>query len=481
MNQGTGAANTLEVRNPRTGDVDYKFTPTTADELALICSRAREAQVKWEAMGLEGRIKVLKAWGERLKARRQELLDAVCADTGRFRESEREVDLPPRWIDQWADAARQSLASEAQQTANPLVTSFDDYSPYPLLGVISPWNFPCALSLMDAVPALIAGCAVVIKPSEVTPRFIDPMMATIEECEVLRDLLVYVRGAGDVGAALIDQVDMVCFTGSTQTGRKVAVRGAERFIPVFTELGGKDPAIVLASADIERATSAILTGSIMGAGHQCFSVERIYVVESVYEQFVEKLVEKAKKITLNFPDIKQGDIGPLIFEPQADIILNHLQDAQGKGAECLTGGDIEEQGGGLWCRPTVIVGVDHSMTIMVEETFGPVMPVMKVKDADEAVALANDSDYGLSACVFAGTEEEGLAVARRIDAGGISINDAGLAPHFIGDKDVAEKTAFKCSGLGGSRTGAESIKRFVRKRALLSNRSQQPSPWWYKV
>lgn len=471
----------IEVRNPRTGDVDYEFTPTTADELEAICARARKAQVEWESMGLEGRITVLKAWAERLKAHREELLDAVCADTGRFRESEREVDMPPRWIDQWTEAARLSLTSAAQQTANPMVTSFDDYSPYPLLGVISPWNFPCALSLMDAIPALVAGCAVVIKPSEVTPRFIEPMMATIAECDVLRDLLVYVRGAGDVGSALVEQVDMVCFTGSTKTGRKVAVRGAERFIPVFTELGGKDPAIVLESADLERATSAILTGSIMGAGHQCFSVERIYVVESIHDQFVNKLVEKAKKITLNHADIRKGDVGPLIFEPQASIILNHLQNAIGKGAECLTGGNIEEQGGGLWCRPTVIVNVDHSMTIMVEETFGPVMPVMKVKDAEEAIALANDSEYGLSACVFAGTEEEGLAVARRIDAGGISINDAGLAPHFIGDKDVAEKTAFKCSGLGGSRTGAESIKRFVRKRALLSNRSDQRSPWWYNV
>ncbi|MCB1675222.1 MAG: aldehyde dehydrogenase family protein, partial [Halioglobus sp.] len=212
MNQvPTGAAVAIEVRNPRTGDVDCEFTPTTTDELKAVCSRARKAQVEWEAMGLEGRITVLKAWGERLQAHREELLEAVCADTGRFRESELEVDLPPKWIDQWAEAARMSLAPEAQQTANPMVTSFADYSPYPLLGVISPWNFPCALSLMDAVPALVAGCGVVIKPSEVTPRFIDPLMKTIEECDVLRDLLVYIRGAGDVGAALIDQVDMVCF------------------------------------------------------------------------------------------------------------------------------------------------------------------------------------------------------------------------------------------------------------------------------
>lgn len=471
----------LDVRNPRTGEIDYRFDPNTPDELQVIAQRLRSAQPGWEALGLEGRIRVLKAWGERLVAKREQLLEAVCTDTGRYNESGREVDLLPRWIDQWAEAARLTLAPQTRQTCNPNVTSFDNYSPYPVLGVISPWNFPCALSLMDAVPALIAGCAVMIKPSEVTPRFIEPLMATIGDCDTLRDILVYVKGAGDVGAALVDQVDMLCFTGSTQTGRKVAIRGAERFIPVFTELGGKDPAVVLESADIERATSAVLTGSIMGAGHQCFSIERIYVAEGIYDQFVARLAEKAEKISLNFPDIQQGDIGPLIFAPQAEIIRSHLKDALDKGARCLTGGDIETHGGGLWCRPTVLVDVDHSMDIMVDETFGPIMPVMKVSGAEEAIRLANDSSYGLSACVFAGTEDEALAVASRIEAGGISINDAGLAPQFIGDKDVAEKTAFKCSGLGGSRTGAESVKRFVRKRALLSNRSTEPSPWWYKV
>jgi aldehyde dehydrogenase (NAD+) len=471
----------LEVRNPRTGEVDYQFSPTTMDELQAIARRARGAQPAWEALGLEGRIKVMKAWGERLVAHREQLLEAVCADTGRYRESVREVDLLPRWIDQWADVARQTLEFREQQTSNSNVTSFADYSPYPVLGVISPWNFPCALSLMDAVPALIAGCAVIIKPSEVTPRFIEPLMATIGECDTLQDVLVYVRGAGDVGSALVDQVDMLCFTGSTRTGRKVAVRGAERFIPVFTELGGKDPAIVTETADVERATSAILTGSIMGAGHQCFSIERIYVAEGIYDEFADSLSVKAEKISLNFPDIREGDIGPMIFAPQADIIRAHLKDATDKGARCLTGGDIENHGGGQWCRPTVLVDVDHSMDIMVDETFGPVMPVMKVADTEEAIRLANDSSYGLSDCVFAGTEEEALAVARRIEAGGVSINDAGLAPQFIGDKDVAEKTAFKCSGLGGSRTGADSIKRFMRKRALLSNRSSEPSPWWYQV
>ncbi len=475
-------SNTLiSTRNPRTGVNDYEFSATSTAELQQIVERARIAQVAWENLGLEGRIGILEAWGERLKASREKQLAAVCADTGRYNESVREVDLLPRWIQQWAQAGRLSLVSKEKQTGNPTVMSFDDYTAYPVLGVISPWNFPCALSLMDAIPALIAGCSVIVKPSEVTPRFIEPLMESIGQCDILKDILVYVKGAGDLGAALVDQVDMICFTGSTKTGRHVAVRGAERFIPVFTELGGKDPAIVLESADIERATTAILTGSIMGAGHQCFSIERIYVMDAVYDEFVSKLAEKAKKITLNYPDILQGDIGPLIFKQQAEIIEGHIRDAISKGAVCLAGGEIENLGGGLWCRPTVLANTDHSMAVMVDETFGPVMPVMRVKSVEEAIQLANASDYGLSACVFAGTEEEALPVAHRIEAGGISINDAGLAPHFIGDNNVAEKTAFKCSGLGGSRTGAESIKRFVRKRALISNRSNQPSPWWYNV
>lgn len=470
----------IKVRNPRTGAQDYAFQPTPVAELGALAGRARAAQPEWQALGLEGRIAVLERWSAEIDAAQDALVEAVTQDTGRRRESLREAGNLGKWIARWSGVARVALASEPRATANPDVTSIADYSPYPVLGVISPWNFPLSLSLMDAIPALLAGCAVIVKPSEVTPRFVDPLEATIAAVPELAGVLHYVRGAGDVGAALVDQVDMICFTGSTATGQKVAGRAAARFIPCFTELGGKDPAVILEGTDIERATTALLTGSCLASGQQCYSIERIYVHRSLHDAFVARLAEKARAIKLAYPDPDDGVIGPLTFAPQAKIIARHLEDAREKGATVHSGGEIESHGGGLWCAPTVLSGVDHSMAVMAEESFGPLMPVMAFDSVDEAVALANDSDYGLSGAVF-GPEEDAIAVARRLDLGGISINDAGLAPFFIGEADVAEKTAFKASGLGGSRLGAESIKRFVRRKALLVNRAEGRSPWWFDV
>jgi len=470
----------IQVRNPRTGAVDYAFQPTPAADLAGVVQSARAAQVGWLDLGLEGRIAVLERWSAEIDAAQDALVGAVTLDTGRRRESLREAGNLGKWISRWSGVARRTLATDPTDTANPDIASVADYSPYPVLGVISPWNFPLSLSLMDAIPALLAGCAVIIKPSEVTPRFIDPLEKTIAAVPELAAVLHYVRGAGDVGAALVDQADMICFTGSTASGQKVAAQAAARFIPCFTELGGKDPAVLLEGTDIERASTALLTGSCLASGQQCYSIERIYVHRALHDAFVARLAEKAKATGLAFPGLEDGLIGPLTFAPQAEIISRHLEDARAKGANVHSGGKIETHGGGLWCAPTVLSNVDHSMQIMTEESFGPLMPVMAFDTVDEAVALANDSRYGLSGAVF-GPEDAAIAVARRLDLGGISINDAGLAPFFIGEGAVAEKTAFKASGLGGSRLGAESIKRFVRKKALLVNRSTTASPWWFDV
>jgi acyl-CoA reductase-like NAD-dependent aldehyde dehydrogenase len=331
------------------------------------------------------------------------------------------------------------------------------------------------LSTIDTIPALLAGCAVIVKPSEIAPRFIRPFLETIASVPRLRDVLAYVEGAGDTGAALIEHVDLVCFTGSVATGRKVAEAAARQFIPTFLELGGKDPAIALASADLELATEAILWGSVVSTGQSCLSIERIYVAEAIFDKFVEKLVEKAQRLRLAYPSLENGEIGPIIAERQAEIIAEHLRDAVEKGAVVRCGGLIEELGGGLWCRPTVLTQVNHSMKVMTEETFGPIMPVMPFSTVEEALALANDTIYGLSAAVFAGTQAEALDVARHIDAGAININDAGLTAIM----HEAEKNAFKFSGMGGSRMGAAALKRFMRKKAFLIKTGSFPDPWWF--
>jgi succinate-semialdehyde dehydrogenase / glutarate-semialdehyde dehydrogenase len=265
---------------------------------------------------------------------------------------------------------------------------------------------------------------------------------------------------------LIDVVDVVCFTGSVATGRKVAVQAAGRLIPAFLELGGKDPLIITETADLARAITAALRGSVLSTGQACQSIERIYVARAIYTDFVVGLTEAAKEVRFNQPDIKEGEIGPIIFPRQAEILADQIADALAKGAHLLTGGTIEHHLGGLWLAPTILIDVDHSMKVMNEETFGPIMPIMAFDSIDDAVALANDTIYGLSAGVIAGTLEEAETIGRRLDAGGISLNDAALTSQFY----EAEKHSFKESGLGGSRMGPAGFQRFCRRKALIANR-----------
>jgi len=419
----------------------------------------------------------MQQWKQAISSQKDELTKALVTDTGRWLESVLEVDSVISSIDRWCRLVPELFLEDVKATAIPFIQLQSQQVPYQLIGVISPWNFPLLLSTIDTIPALLAGCAVIVKPSEIAPRFIQPLLKTIASVPLLRDVLTYIEGAGDTGAALIEFVDLVCFTGSVATGRKVAEAASRRFIPAFLELGGKDPAIVLESADLELATSAILWGSVVNTGQSCLSLERIYVAESIFDNFVEKLVEKAQRLKLAYPSVRDGQIGPIIAERQADIIKEHLRDAIEKGAVVRCGGFVEELDGGLWCCPTVLTQVNHSMKVMTEETFGPIVPIMQFANHEEAIKLANDTIYGLSGAVFAGSEQEAIALARHLDAGAISINDAALTAIM----HEGEKNSFKFSGLGGSRMGVASIKRFMRKKAFLIKTQPISDPWWFKI
>lgn len=471
---------TLNVRNPRSGVADTEVAATSIESLDQLVAQARAAQRGWQDLGLERRIAVLAKWRDNIAAAQDPLIAAVSHDTGRRAESLREAGNMGKWIDRWSDAARHALVEHQAPTSNPAFTCRATYEPLGLVGIISPWNFPMSLSVMDAIPALLAGNAVIIKPSEVTPRFIDPLTATFAEIPELKGVLTYIKGAGDLGAALVDRVDGVVFTGSTATGRKVAAQAAARLVPFFVELGGKDAAIVLEGADLERAAASIVTGATLGAGQQCYSIERIYVQNSVHDAFIERLTAKARALKLAWPEIDDGQIGPMIHAPQADIIADHIADAVAKGATVLTGGKVLENGGGRWVEPTVLTGVTHDMTIMREESFGPLMPVMAVANEDEALRLANDSEYGLYGAVF-GPHERAISVACRMQTGGVCVNDSGASPFFIGDRSVCGSDSFGASGLGGTRHGPDSIRRFVRTRMILDNICAERSPWWYDV
>ncbi len=454
----------MSARNPRTGEADYEFAVSSRDDIAADAARLRAEQPAWEALGPEGRAKVLLRFADAVDAAAPQLAEALAIDTGRHAVAWIEVDGLSRSLRRWAERGPALIAGldrEAKPSASPGFEIRADYTAYQLFGAIAPWNFPVILTHIDAVPAMMAGCAALVKPSEVTPRFAKPMLDVLAQVPELP--LAYVMGGADVGQALIEEADYICFTGSTETGKKVAEAAARQLIPANLELGGKDPMIITANADPLWAARIALRSSIVATGQACQSIERIFVAREITEPFLAALAEAAKAVEITFPDPKQGHIGPFIFPDQAGKVQAQIDDAVASGARVLAGGQVEELGGGNYLRPTVLADVTPDMAVMREETFGPVLPVTIFDDVEAAIALANDTTYGLSAAVLAGSLEEASEIGARLDAGAISLQDGALTS-MVSD---ATNHSRKASGLGPSRMGDEGLLRFLRRRAMI--------------
>ena len=455
----------MKIRNPRNGTFDYELLENSPEEIKEKTIRLRANQKAWQTSGIESRVKVLLSLAEGLEKSRESIIEQLSIDTGRRKISQIEFDGVIGLIKGRCFSSPKLIQAEdtRQSFTNPNVTIQQQLVPYEVVGVISPWNFPLLLALIDSVPALLAGSAVLLKSSEVTPRFLDPFEQVVLSIPELAHVLSIVRGAATAGKELVNNVDVVCFTGSVPTGKMIAARCAERFIPAFLELGGKDPAIILADADLELCTDSIIRSCAGATGQACQSLERIYVDENIKDVFTAMLVEKCKKIRFNNDYSNGGTLGPLIFDKQAEKIQSQIQSAVDNGARLLFGGELHNIDGGLWLMPTVLDQVTHQMEIMRDETFGPVIPIMSFSTADEAIRLANDSEFGLSASVYSSNIEQAITVANQIDAGGISINDGSLTNQVYD----ATKNSFKSSGLHGSRMGDDGFTRFFRKKALL--------------
>ena len=458
-------ASSLPVRNPRTGEWDHEIPVTSPEDIASITTALRAAQAQWVAMGASGRAACLNRFADAVMAEVGPLGQALSVDTGRSTFAHFEAMKSVELIRMWAERAGpilDELAGAGQSGQVPAVHYQHRLIPYQVVAVISPWNVPLLLAMIDSLAALSAGCSVLLKPSEVTPRFIEPLQRALDAVPELAAVLRIVTGGPETGKAMIEQVDAVCFTGSVKTGRQVSQQAAACFIPAFLELGGKDPAIVLPDADIPLAARAIIRSAIGMTGQACQSLERIYCHESIAEPLTEELLAQLKVLSLTCTEDGAGDIAPLIFERQVETIQAQVDDALEKGATCLLGGE-PVQAGGIWYPPTLLTNVTHDMLIMQEETFGPVIPVVIYGDVEEAVALANDSTFGLSAAVFSADADAAKVVAERLQVGAISINDASLT----GIVNDVEKNSFRFSGMGGSRMGPAGLTRFLRKRALL--------------
>jgi betaine-aldehyde dehydrogenase len=470
----------IDVHRPADGSVIRQIPVDPPERVAEVVGRVRAAQPEWESIGFAGRRRWLERFRDWMIANEPRLADVMQEETGKVRaEAEAEAPLISAAINYYSQHGEEFLADETP-TPNILPLRVKRlrirYHPYPVVGVITPWNFPLLLALDDAVAALFAGCAVVIKPSEFTPLSTMEAVRAWKEEIGAPDVLDVVNGLGETGGALIDDVDFVQFTGSDRTGKVVMKRAADTLTPVSLELGGKDPMIVLRDADLERAVNATAVGGLLNSGQACTSIERVYVEEPIYDEFMARLTEQVKGLRQGYDGHSySAEIGAMATGTQVEIVSDHVEEARQKGARVLTGGKRKE-GPGDWYEPTVLADVDHSMKVMTDETFGPVIPVMKVRDADEAVRLANDSRYGLSASVFAGSASDGEAIAGRIEAGAVNVNDV-LTNFFALGLPMG---GWKESGIG-FRHGSYGIKKFVRPGSIVVPRIKQGKrdPLWF--
>jgi succinate-semialdehyde dehydrogenase/glutarate-semialdehyde dehydrogenase len=348
------------------------------------------------------------------------------------------------------------------------------YEPYGVIAAITPWNFPFAISMSSVNTALAAGNAVVLKPSEHSPatgRLVGELLA---EATGLPSLVAVAPGDGRTGAALVAAgVDKIAFTGSTATGRRIMAAAAESLTPLVLELGGKDAMIVCADADVRRAARGAVWGAMFGCGQVCMSIERAYVAAEVYEEFVEAVVAEARQV--KSADGPEAHIGSMIGAFQRDKVKCQLDEARSSGARVLLGGRVVE-GPGYRFEPTVVVDVDHDMAIMREETFGPVLPIMAVADDEDAIRLANQSEYGLDASVWSRDSERANRIAERLEVGAVVINDH-LINYLMADLPFG---GARGSGFGRVH-GQEGLREFTRPKAIVEDRiALAREPYWFE-
>src|SRR6266851_978102 len=467
------------VYEPGSGKLVGEVRVSTPAQVREAAAAARAAQKEWATRSYKERGQVLSRFQQLVLDRADELADLIVRENGKTRNEALFMEvLPVADLTYYFARKAERLLQDERLPLHmfPHKKSYLRFYPRGVIGIISPWNYPFCFPAGDLVMALMAGNGVVVKPSEFTPLIAERMRALLEEAGVPRGLVQVVQGKGDVGAELIRSgINMVVFTGSVPTGRKVNVAAAEQMIPCVLELGGKDPAIVLQDADLETTALKVAWGAFANSGQTCASVERVYVHESIAPQLTEKLVKLAQGLRQGEPNSHDVDVGAMTTQMQVEIVKRHLDDARAKGAKVLVGGEVKVYpDGGRFVQPTVLTGVTHDMAIMRDETFGPMLPIMTFRTEDEAVRLANDSPYGLSAYVFTRDKAKADYIANRLFAGTVMHNDT-LYTH------AAPETPWggvKASGLGRVH-GKHGLRDLCEVRHVNLERFNFPAFWFY--
>lgn len=459
----------IEVTSPWDGSRVGEVPLADASDVAAAVERLRGDQRRWQATSAATRA----AWVLRL---RDEVLveidtfvETLSRETGKP-EAEARVEVlfateamrhfgarAPRYLAPRSVRSLTSALGLERATITPV--------PYPLVGVISPWNFPFGLAVVDAVPALLAGSAVLMKPSELTPLSAGLLVAAWRRIGA-PDVLDLVVGGATTGAAVVEDADYIAFTGSTATGRLVAERAARRLVPASLELGGNDAMIVLADADLEHAANAAVYGAMCNGGQMCVSTERVYVEETAYDRFVALVRDRLRVLP-------RGDVTPLASAAQLDAVRRQVTEARSAGARTETWYDVPDEG--TWYPPTLVLDATDDMSCVQQETFGPLLPVLKVRDAADAVQRVNRSPYGLSATVWTGNPARGRTVAQSLEVGAVNVNCV-FSNLFLFD---APQQGWKSSGLGARFGGEHAVLRYCRSRVVTHSRQPFTSePHW---
>jgi len=456
----------ITVRNPATGQLSGTVHPTPVSGLASMVTRARQAQQRWANLEFSRRAEIMAAFHDRIIDQASLIFDTIQSETGKTRrDALAEVVSVAGTARYYIAHGKAFLSSAGRRGAVPIITrSRLEHRPHGVVGLITPWNYPFLLAIADAVPALLAGNAVVLKPSELTPLSANLGRELLLQSGLDPDLFIVVHGAGELGNELIRHVDYIGFTGGTVTGRKVAIAAAERMIPYSLELGGKNPMIVLSGAPLKEAVAGLLSGSFSNAGQTCISMERVYVEAPVFEEFSQIVADSTRNLKVGWSASWDCDVGSLIHNAHADKVMELINDAVANGAQVIAGATRRKDLGPAFVEPTVLSHVSHRSAISTQEAFGPVVSLYPVQSPKEAVVVANDSDYGLHATVWARHSSDAMNVARQLETGSVAINST-LMIYNAFDVPMG---GVKRSGIG-RRHGEHGIQKYTQEQSIVTS------------